>query len=217
MNSTISTNVADHGGGIYVRTSLNPTILNSTISTNVADDGNGGGNGGGLNANDDNLIGIFTSTINGNTAVGQGGGIFTEYYPASVYTVFSVIVNTVVANSVGGDIGGMCPGVPAAYNWVETFSCAIGARSGDPMLGPLQDNGGPTLTHAPLPGSGLIDGSLNCLNPATALDQRGEPRVTATVPGEGPCFIGAVEGIQESEDNFFVIPLGNGRSVVAPL
>src|SRR5262249_52070792 len=42
----------------------------------------------------------------------------------------------------------------------------------NPLLGPLQDNGGPTLTHALLPGSPAIDGG----DPTDApeWDQRGE-------------------------------------------
>lgn len=45
---------------------------------------------------------------------------------------------------------------------------------GDPMLGPLQDNGGPTWTHLPLPGSPLIDAGSTDL----ALDFEGHPLET---------------------------------------
>ena len=41
----------------------------------------------------------------------------------------------------------------------------------DPQLGPLQDNGGPTWTHAPLPGSPVIDQGKNFAGSDT--DQRG--------------------------------------------
>lgn len=41
----------------------------------------------------------------------------------------------------------------------------------DPMLGPLQDNGGPTFTHAPLTGSPAIDSGKNFT--AETTDQRG--------------------------------------------
>jgi hypothetical protein len=48
----------------------------------------------------------------------------------------------------------------------------------DPMLGPLQDNGGPTLTQAPLPGSPiLLDGEGD-----DSPDQRGSLRL-ANAPG----------------------------------
>ncbi len=61
----------------------------------------------------------------------------------------------------------------------------------DPQLGPLQDNGGPTETHALLPGSPAIDAAVNCAdfegNPITT-DQRGVAR-----PQGADCDIGAVE------------------------
>ena len=47
--------------------------------------------------------------------------------------------------------------------------------SGDPMLGPLQDNGGPTFTHKPLPGSPALDAGDNTIAADAGLttDQRG--------------------------------------------
>jgi len=102
------------------------------------------------------------------------------------------------------------------FNWVEDDTCLATSSpelSGDPQLGELSDNGGPTLTHAPLPGSGLIDASTNCDNPTIGgVDQRGEARGTNT------CFIGSVEGIEEQdESSFFVVPLPNGRAVIFEL
>src|SRR5262249_30039488 len=59
----------------------------------------------------------------------------------------------------------------------------------DPMLGPLQDNCGPTMTLALLPGSPAIDaGSPSC--PPPSVDQRGTPRPQ---PSGGRCDIGAYE------------------------
>src|SRR5262249_33390991 len=43
----------------------------------------------------------------------------------------------------------------------------------DPMLGPLQDNGGPTFTHALLPGSPAIDAGNPSFTPPPFFDQRG--------------------------------------------
>jgi len=54
------------------------------------------------------------------------------------------------------------------------------------QLGPLQDNGGPTMTVLPLPGSPAIDGADGANCPAT--DQRGVQR-----PQGVGCDIGAVE------------------------
>jgi len=60
-------------------------------------------------------------------------------------------------------------------------------------LGPLQDNGGPTQTHALVPPSDMIDGAdpiAGCPNNhgLLATDQRGAPRIAGA-----RCDIGAVE------------------------
>lgn len=56
----------------------------------------------------------------------------------------------------------------------------------DPLLGPLQANGGPTMTMAPASGSPAIDAGDSCLSS----DQRGLPRPDN---GETTCDIGAYE------------------------
>src|SRR5436853_776200 len=43
----------------------------------------------------------------------------------------------------------------------------------DPLLGPLQDNGGPTFTHALLPSSPAIDAGDPNFTPPPFFDQRG--------------------------------------------
>jgi hypothetical protein len=77
------------------------------------------------------------------------------------------------------------------YNLTDDDSCGFTAPGdlvvADAMLGPLADNGGPTDTHALLPGSPAIDaGSPGC--PPPAADQRGVAR-----PQGGTCEIGAFE------------------------
>jgi hypothetical protein len=67
----------------------------------------------------------------------------------------------------------------------------------DPLLGPLQDNGGPTLTHAPLRTSPVIDAGGNAGAPAT--DQRGAPR-----GGDGNGDDTAAVDIGAVEFGFFV-------------
>ena len=64
------------------------------------------------------------------------------------------------------------------------------------LLGPLQDNGGPTWTHAPLPGSPAIDAGKNFSGSAT--DQRGAARTidysgVPNAPDGDGTDIGAVE------------------------
>ena len=75
------------------------------------------------------------------------------------------------------------------HNIIEDGTCITdpSSFSGDPMLGPLQDNGGPTETHALLAGSPAIDEipSENC---EVDSDQRGVPRPQ----GDG-CDIGSYE------------------------
>ena len=64
--------------------------------------------------------------------------------------------------------------------------------STDPNLGPLANNGGPTLTQAPLtpdsPGIDVIPKFTNGCGTTVVTDQRGAPR-----PINGRCDIGAVE------------------------
>src|SRR5205814_10185872 len=62
----------------------------------------------------------------------------------------------------------------------------------DPQLGPLQNNGGPTRTLAPMPGSPVIDAGDNI--GAAASDQRGRARILAGKgTGIATIDIGAVE------------------------
>jgi hypothetical protein len=61
----------------------------------------------------------------------------------------------------------------------------------DPLLGPLQDNGGPTFTMALMGGSPAIDAGDDAVcaaPPVLGVDQRGQPR-----PGGPHCDIGAFE------------------------
>jgi hypothetical protein len=71
----------------------------------------------------------------------------------------------------------------------------VNVSAEDLNLGPLQDNGGPTQTHALLPGSVALDKipEADCLDadgaPLTT-DQRGEPRPET---GGTMCDVGAFE------------------------
>lgn len=80
------------------------------------------------------------------------------------------------------------------YNLVTTRGSSTGYIGSDladgmlPNLGPLQDNGGPTLSFLPQAGSPVIDANSATACDVGASDQRGEPRPV----GVG-CDIGAVE------------------------
>jgi hypothetical protein len=86
--------------------------------------------------------------------------------------------------------GGCRDAVNSAGNNLESpgSTCGFGAVApAELSLGPLANNGGPTETHALLPGSVAID-----VIPAdmceVSKDQRGEPR-----PGGSMCDVGAFE------------------------
>ncbi|MFK7955453.1 MAG: choice-of-anchor Q domain-containing protein [Lysobacterales bacterium] len=98
------------------------------------------------------------------------------------------IANSIVVSEVDDDcVESNATIVENSYNIYTDGNCTSNQDSvlfTDPLLGPLQDNGGPTLTRMPLPTSPAIDaGSLFC----QTLDQRYFNRT------DGLCDIGAVE------------------------
>lgn len=185
LNSTVSDNIGgDEGGGLHQDSGGTLTLTNSTVSGNVAVVSDGGG------------IAIFSGTltitntnVNGNSTGGSGGGIWIGGGIANV-------ANTMIARNLSG---GDCTGSIASlgHNLDSDGTCNLtqptDLSNTDPLLGPLRDNGGPTLTHALLPGSPAIDAG----NPATpgsggtaceTTDQRGVARPKGT-----RCDIGAYE------------------------
>ncbi len=203
VDSTFSNNKAiGNGGGIYNSGLL--TVISSTFSSNTS-----GYVGGGI----ENIgtASVNNSTISNNTATHGGGGIENAFGTASVSnsTISGnsapssgninnlsgaiTLTSTVVANSKAGQ---NCAGPiteKSGYNLDSDGSCGFTQSSDlnkvDPMLGPLQNNGGPTQTMALLQGSKAIDwvnGSGDC--PTT--DQRGDVRPD---DGESACDIGAYE------------------------
>jgi len=193
-NSLISGNSAlgDHayadiggfGGGIYI--SGNLTISNTTISGNSAEDnGRGGaGKGGGIYASFNRLI-LDHVTIADNHA-----SIYSDLFLGAGARMQQK--STIIANNLGGDNCGIFGAFTNLGNNLDSGnSCGFMEPSDlvntDPLLGPLQDNGGPTFTHALLPGSPAIDHILpvNCI---VTTDQRGVSR-----PSGVGCDIGAYE------------------------
>jgi hypothetical protein len=72
----------------------------------------------------------------------------------------------------------------SVYSDATCFPIGSDLVVGDALLGPLDDNGGPTQTHALLPGSPAIDAGDNAFCPVT--DQRGAAR-------DASCDTGAFE------------------------
>lgn len=142
-NSTISGNTSStHGGGLYTRHMGSLELANSTVTDNSAPDG------AGISDNGDqspyNLV-TDSSIIAGNHL--PGGDPLAEIVTAHSITG---------ANNLIGSANVALPG--------DTLG-------GDPLLGPLADNGGPTPTHALLAGSPAIDAGSN--PGGLASDQRG--------------------------------------------
>ena len=134
---------------------------------------------------------LVNCTISDNVAAGLGGGI----YVRGALDYF----NTIIANNAGKE--GNCAvdstfmgtgSIQAtSYNLVEDRTCDP-EFWGDPMLGPLEYHGGETLTHALLPGSPAID-AVPAINCTVETDQRGEQRPAAQMAPDTSCDIGAFE------------------------
>lgn len=166
INTTISGNSApDFGGGI-AGGGWRVTIVNSTISGNTA-----GNSGGGISGT---FLNIMNSTIRGNSA-GSGGNIY--------HLLFNLdISNTILNAGASGENIFNKGGTITSHGYNISSDDGGGYLNGpgdqiktDPLLGPLQDNGGPTLTRALLPGSPAIDAGDPNFTPPPFYDQRGCP------------------------------------------
>ena len=171
------------------------TIRDSEVSDN--DDSNlvGGGFTTVVNSTISGAdVGIFNRgrmTISNSTIVSAGIAFETtdgDYDPPPEAT----FANTIVAGGCEGDVAN---GVTSLGHNLESPGNTCGFDPDgtdlvdvpDPMLGPLQDNGGPTETHALLPGSPALD-QIPAVDCEVTEDQRGVARP------QGPaCDVGAFE------------------------
>ncbi len=181
--STFSGNRGGDGGGITVRY-RDLSVLDSTIANNYASTG-----GAVAVTNANSTLLLSNTTLSGNTAGGGFGAIYMESGTLEM-------VNSIVANSVSP--GAECYAANIATNvnnLIEDGSCnanAVAPLAVDPMLGPLADNGGPTMTLPPLPGSPVIDSGDNAQ--CTASDQLGVMRPRdGSGDGMATCDRGAIE------------------------
>jgi CSLREA domain-containing protein len=212
-NSTLSGNTSSgDGGGIYhFNAALN--LVNSTVSGNTAN-----GSGGGINFFNPSPVNTPTATLNNVTITnneadndgdfsGDGGGFFNFGY-GTVKVKNSILAgNLGPSTSPDGYNTFNSPFVSLGYNLVGITGTTGFTATGDitnitPLLGPLQDNGGPTFTHALLPGSPAWDHG----NPAGCTDHLGNPLIKdqrGVARPLGPrCDIGAYESLY-----FFFLPI----------
>jgi predicted outer membrane repeat protein len=164
-NCTISGNSAGlEGGGIYnssngtLRYGLARLIVsNSTISGNSAGSGGAIRNYAGGRADPGPAeVTLNNSTISSNS----GSACITNGGRLATITIDDTILKA--PWNIGNRIGRI---TSLGYNLSSDNGSGVLTAPGDqintdPMLGPLQDNGGPTLTHALLPGSPAIDHGL---------------------------------------------------------
>ena len=198
------------GGGIYAIGTLN--LTNCTIygnSTSASGGMGATGGGGGIWAN--GLTTLTACTIYGNSATGSGGNTSNQGSGGGIEHTSPTTTVTVRNSIIAGNTAETGPDsyiamvISQGYNLIGKNDDGLGFDAGNPngnldfvgtsaapinpMLGPLQFNGGPTKTMALVKGSPAIDTGTCADIPAT--DQRGVSR-----PQGIACDIGAYEVLQ---------------------
>jgi hypothetical protein len=197
-DSSFSGNHALDGGGVQNGPNGSAVVTNSTFSGNSANQYGGGG------ISNVGMLTVIGSTFSGNSAKGFGGAVVngntTNQYlipgilqirntllagnsarsgGSNIYNVAGSKIKSLGHNLIGDGDGGS--------GYAATDLVGTAANPIDPMLGPLQYNGGPTWTMALLPGSPAIGAG----GPSDSeWDQRG-PGYARTV--NGMTDIGAYE------------------------
>lgn len=175
-SSTFSGNsTSADGGGIY-NDGATVTVSNSTFSSNSALVAGGAvyNKGSGIGC----TLTLKNSTFNGNSGAAVGDSIYND---SMILDTAAVNIGNTILNVAGGrNIFNNGPGKIISYGYSLSSDDADGYLTGsgdqintDPMLGPLQDNGGPTFTHQLLNGSPAIDAGDPTFTPPPFYDQRG--------------------------------------------
>jgi parallel beta-helix repeat protein len=238
FSSTIAYNTgATFGGGMVV--SMNgATVLNGvTLSGNQA-------TSGAALFSSQGVITATNTTVSGNNASNNYGGIYVTGAATRLFLKNSTIAYNTRTNTAGAGFNGLMIGDNAVVSLINTilaynqsrncassapptslghnlssdFNCVLtqsGDQQGvDPLLGPLADNGGDAATHALLPGSPAIDTGDGAQCPNT--DARG---VARPYDGDGNappvCDIGAVEARHRITIADSTVLEGNSGSITA--
>jgi predicted outer membrane repeat protein len=181
-----STFFANSGGGAAIFNSIRSTggpdsitLVNTTVSGNTP-------NVNGTIAAAGGLVTLRFVTVAGNIATGGGSGGLAE----GAFGTFKIGNSVLADNSVSNCAGFKPVGQSLGFNISSDESCRFtglnDVSSVDPLLGPLADNGGPTLTRLPGPLSPAIDEAQCPVD--VPIDQRGVARPQGTA-----CDRGAVE------------------------
>ena len=173
-----------NGGGISVEGKNGGSVVieNSTVSTNFATT-----QGGGIDVRNLQLPVVLRATTIASNRSQRGGGVMSDDKTTGATMEAT---HSIFANNVGGNCDFEQKFRDSSFNLSSDSLCSFGGSNNrenvGAKLGPLQFNGGPTQTHALLPGSPAIDAGRATGCPAT--DQRGVAR-----PQNGTCDIGAYE------------------------
>lgn len=198
-SSTLDANVADGspgpggadglavGGATFLESDNGPLAATDvTITGNIARASTGSSEGGGIYfAGTGQVLTLTNSTLSANSTTGQGGNVYDDNGTIAMQ-------NTIVSAGVADPGSENCqsPAVSLGHNLDSHDQCGFHAAGDlinkDPVLGPLQNNGGPVQTMALQPGSPAVDAGGANACPAT--DARGALR-----PAGAACDIGAFE------------------------
>jgi hypothetical protein len=179
--STISGNHARVAGAGYA---YSLAVTQSTVSGNAADLQIGGIS--------TYMGGVYNSTVAFNTTAAggsEGAGFFATVRGDIESSIFFGNTFDTDAYDIGSSVGLFF----GADNLVgaSPWSMPVGTITEDPVLGPLQDNGGPTLTHALGTGSPALDAGNNGLGFDTDQRGAGHPRVIGAEADIGAVEMGA--------------------------
>jgi predicted outer membrane repeat protein len=180
IDSIVSNNAGSWWGGGIVNNGGVLTLTNSTLSGNQAISPTYGG--GAINqTSSGSATTINNSTIVSNTAGNAArSGIWLQHGTLDIQN--SIVAHNGVTNNVQVESGAALTSL--GYNLTNSDVGTPFTATGDlidtnPLLGPLQDNGGSTWTHALLPGSPALDRipfGVNGCGTTITTDQRGQPR-----------------------------------------
>jgi len=218
-NESIRGDSQDRGGGLLADEFSDVTVINSTFSNNYTD-----GDGGGIHVRDDARVTVLHSTLVNNAAKDGGANFRSAVVPGGARVLSSVIV--------GGDcLGTISDG---DNNFTDSPGCpGSPIVSGVDIDPTLTNNGGPTETHALLPGSVAINGGTDC---PLETDQRrfarddricdsgsfefggGPPSLTLTAFGDCPGVLtvvlsavtpgGSARLFRANAEGIFTLPMG---------
>jgi CSLREA domain-containing protein len=181
--STINNNEARNGGvggGIANFDGASAIIDSSTISTNSVGQPTSGGIGGGIYTDGVLELKHSTVTLNSTRSLGQGGGVYVDSDGTfrATHTILAGNTSTNSDTSAGRDVRGRL--ISDDYLVIEdTRGVTISGTTTHNILGqpaqlsPLENNGGPTFTHALSAGSPAINAGNPNLSTPPAFDQRG--------------------------------------------